>query len=58
MPQLVRDLRYCSHCEAGVEMGESMSLEGWLGQVETRSVAGRGAGGLPVASLYIVIVAA
>lgn len=26
MPQLVRDLRYCSHCEAGVEMGESMSL--------------------------------
>lgn len=26
MPQLVRDLRYCSHCEAGVEIGESMSL--------------------------------
>lgn len=26
MPQLVRDLRYCSHCDAGVEMGESMSL--------------------------------
>lgn len=26
MPQLVLDLRYCSHCEQGVEMGESMSL--------------------------------
>lgn len=26
MPQLVRDLRYCSHCDAGVEIGESMSL--------------------------------
>lgn len=28
MPQLVRDARYFSHCEHGVEMGESMSL--WL----------------------------
>ena len=27
MPQLVRDLRYCAHCEHGVEMSLSMSLE-------------------------------
>lgn len=26
MPQLVREARYFSHCEHGVEMGESMSL--------------------------------
>lgn len=26
MPQLVRDLRYCSHFEQGVEMSLSMSL--------------------------------
>lgn len=27
MPQLVRDLRYCAHCEHGVEMSLSMSLQ-------------------------------
>ena len=26
MPQLVREARYFSHCEHGVEMGESISL--------------------------------
>ena len=39
MPQLVREARYFSHCEQGVEMGESMSLAGsvsqWVRRVST-----------------------
>jgi hypothetical protein len=34
MPQLVRDARYFSHCEHGVEMGESISLSGQLVALE------------------------
>lgn len=60
MPQLVRDLRYCSHIDDGVEMGESTSLnEGTIGQHEGGK-DGKGRGLLPVyvpvTALDIVIV--
>lgn len=49
MPQLVRDWRYCSHCEQGVEMGESMSLLGlrqhWCAEKKEGTRGGGGASG-------------
>jgi hypothetical protein len=50
MPQLVREPRYFSHCELGVEMGVSMSLD--------VSEAMEGGQDLPVAALDVVVVAA
>lgn len=51
MPQLVREARYFSHCEHGVEMGESMSLSCQLGsRVQSDSVV------IPVPAPDVVIV--
>jgi hypothetical protein len=36
MPQLVREWRYFSQMEEGVEIGESMSLHSWRQQTQNR----------------------
>ena len=54
IPQLVRDLRYCSHREEGVEMSLSMSLES--GQLEEACWTGIEL--VPMATLHIVVITA
>jgi hypothetical protein len=53
MPQLVREARYFSHCEQGVEMGESINLR--CQRYAQRTDFGRIS---PVAALDVVIITA
>lgn len=57
MPQLVRDLRYCSHIEEGVEMGESINLGAHV-LVRPNSLLGQMCPNIPMTTFDIVIITA